>query len=211
MKKLKVADLYCGAGGASMGLHRAGFEVEGWDVNHQKNYPFKFNLGNALEADLSGFDLIWASPPCQAYAQAALSQRNKGKVYPDLMASTREKLMSSRIPFIIENVVGAPMRNDVMLCGSMFGLRLVRHRIFELGIKVQYQIPVCNHPEVSVCVVGHGTPTWSRKNNGGKCFTIQDCRDAMGIHWMNRGELSQAIPPAYSEFLSKPIFDILCN
>lgn len=192
-----------------MGLHRAGFEVEGWDIVPQKNYPFKFNLGDAMDADLSEFDFVWASPPCQAYTQATTSQRHSGKVYPDLMAATREKLKESGKLWVIENTPGAPMRCDVMLCGSMFGLRLIRHRIFETNFEDLLLVPPCQHPEIAVCVVGHGTPSWVRKRNGGKNFSPDEKRSAMGIDWMNRNELSQAIPPVYSEFLGKQIMRTL--
>lgn len=157
-QRLRCADLFCGAGGAAMGLHRAGFEVEGWDIAPQKNYPFKFNQGDALLADLSGFDFVWASPPCQAYTKASLSQRNAGKVYPE--------------PTLL-------------------------------------MVPHCQHHPNPCVVVGHGTTSWARLKNGGKCHTIQENRDAMGIDWMNRGELSQAIPPAYSEYLGKQIIATL--
>lgn len=209
MRRPRIADLFCCAGGAAMGLHRAGFDIEGWDIRPQKNYPFKFHLGNALEADLSGFDAVWASPPCQAYSQAATSQRNAGKVYPDLMAATREKLIASGLPWIIEKVPGAPMRCDAMLCGSMFGLRLIRHRIFESNHRELFMTPPCQHPKLAICVVGNGTPTWVRAKNGGKCFSADECREAMGIDWMNRNELSQAIPPAYSEFLGRQLIKYL--
>ena len=204
-RRPRAADLFCCAGGAAMGLWRAGFAVEGWDIRPQKNYPFTFHLGDALQADLSSFDFVWASPPCQAYSQAAQGQRNAGKVYPDLMAATRAKLEASGKRYIIENVPGAPMRCDVMLCGSMFGLRLVRHRIFETNRRELYLTNPCQHPELAVCVVGNGTPTWVRAKNGGKCFSVADARAAMGIDWMNRNELSQAIPPAYAEFLARPV------
>lgn len=200
---MKALDLFCGAGGAPMGLHRAGFDVVGWDIKPQKRYPFEFHQGDALSAPVDGFDLIWASPPCQAYTQAAASQRNAGKVYPDLMAPTRDKLESSGLPFIIENTPGAPMRVDIILCGSIFGLRLIRHRWFECSFDVFSLSPKCRHHPNPVVATGHGTPTWSRAKNGGKCYTIQEVRDAMGIGWMNRDELSQAIPPAYSEFLAR--------
>jgi len=121
------------------------------------------------------------------------------------MAATRSKLEAFGGPYIIENVPGAPMRCDIMLCGSMFGLKLVRHRIFETNIGRLIMTHPCQHPELAVCVVGNGTPTWVRDKNGGKGFLIEDCRRAMGIDWMNRNELSQAIPPAYSEFLCRQI------
>ena len=202
-QKLKALDLFCGAGGASKGLADAGFEVTGVDIVRRKNYPFAFIEGDALKADTTGYDLIWASPPCQAYTQAALSQRNAGKVYPDLMAATRAKLEASGVPFIIENTPGAPMRVDVVLCGSMFGLRLVRHRWFECSFPIFRLFTPCVHHPNPIVATGHGTPTWSRIKNGGKCYKITEVRDAMGIHWMNRGELSQAIPPAYSRWLAE--------
>lgn len=205
MRSMKVLDLYCCAGGAAMGIHRAGFEVVGVDINPQPRYPFEFRQGNALETDFSGFDFVWASPPCQAYTKASLSQRNRGKVYPDLLAATREKIIASRLPYIIENTPGAPMRVDVVLCGSMFGLRLIRHRWFECSLPILIMTNPCNHHPNPCVVVGHGTTSWARAKNGGKCHTIKENRDAMGIDWMNRGELSQAIPPAYSEFMMRSV------
>lgn len=184
-----------------MGLHRAGFEVTGWDIKPQPRYPFKFIQGNALDADLSGFDFVWASPPCQAYTMATMSQRNAGKTYPDLMAPTRQKLIESGLPYVIENTPGAPMRVDLVLCGSMFGLRVIRHRWFELSMPLFIMVNPCQHPENALSVVGNGTTTWARAKNGGKCHTIHECREAMGIDWMIRKELSQAIPPAYSRFI----------
>lgn len=200
---MKVIDLYCGAGGASKGLSEAGFEVTGVDIKRSKNYPFKFIEGDALEADCSGFDLIWASPPCQAYTIASKSQRNAGKIYPDLMGVTREKLITTGIPFIIENTPGAPMRVDIILCGSMFGLRVIRHRWFECSFPIFRLFPTCQHHRSPITVCGTGTTSWNRAKNGGKCHTIQEMRDAMGIQWMNRGELSQAIPPVYSKYLAE--------
>lgn len=187
-----------------MGLSRAGFTVEGWDIKPQPHYPFAFHQGDALASDLSGFDFVWASPPCQAYTQASLSQRRAGKAYPDLMSATRKKLIDSGIPYIIENVPRAPMRPDIILCGSMFGLRLIRHRWFECSFpafQLQDDCRFQHHPNPCV-VVGHGTTSWARAKNGGKCHTIKESREAMGIDWMTRGELSQAIPPAYSEYLA---------
>lgn len=186
-----------------MGLSRAGFDVEGWDINPQPHYPFQFHQGDALAVDLSGFDFVWASPPCQAYTKASLSQRNAGKVYPDLMESTRSKLVASGLPYIIENVPGAPMRADIILCGSMFDLRLIRHRMFECSFPIFQLHQDCKHHPNPCVVVGHGTTSWTRAKNGGKCHTIEENRAAMGIDWMNRSELSQAIPPAYSEYLAK--------
>lgn len=202
---LKALDLFCGAGGASMGLSRAGFDVAGVDINPQKNYPFGFIQADALTVPLEGYDFYWASPPCQAFTLAGLSHRMNGKEYPDLVAAIRERLNETGKPYVIENVPGAPIRPDVILCGSLFGMRLVRHRWFELsGFPFTLTQSCAHHPDpVTVC--GHGTPNWVRERRGGVAFKQQEKRDAMGIDWMNRGELAQAIPPAYSEWIAKRI------
>lgn len=200
-KRLRLLDLFCSAGGCSVGYHRAGYDVVGVDINPQPHYPFEFHQGDALEYPLDGFDAIHASPPCQAYAQAALSQRNSGKVYPDLIVPVRKRLQRAGVPYVIENVIDAPLKNAIMLCGSMFGLRVWRHRLFETTVQYWPLLYPCNHVGLGICVVGHGTPSWIRKKNGGKCVGIAEMREAMGIDWMNRNELSQAIPPAYTEFI----------
>ncbi len=197
--KPRLLDLFCGAGGCSVGYYRAGFNVVGVDVKPQKNYPFEFHQADAMTFPLDGFDAIHASPPCQAYTQAALSQRNAGKEYPDLLAATRVRLDGAGVPWVIENVPGAPMRADIMLCGCRVGLKLRRMRYFETSWHQFSMEKPCDHdggPVVSV--VGHGTPSWVRQQLGYNP-TIQQYREAMGIDWMNRGELSQAIPPAYTE------------
>ena len=196
----RLLDLFCGAGGCSMGYHRAGFDVVGVDLSPQKNYPFEFHQDDAMEFPLDEFDAIHASPPCQAYSQAALSQRNAGKEYPDLLAPTRERLEAAGVPWVIENVPGAPMRPDFKLCGCQFGLELRRMRWFETSWQAFSMRPPCHHPYPVVSVVGHGTPSWAREQLGFNP-TIADYRAAMGIDWMNRNELSQAIPPAYTEFI----------
>jgi hypothetical protein len=201
---MKALDLFCGAGGASMGISRAGFEVTGVDINPQPRYPFAFIQGDALEADLTGYDLVWASPPCQAYSQSAMGFRSSGKQYPDLIASVREKLERQAKAWIIENVPSAPIRPDFKLCGCQFGLKLRRERWFETSWHGYSLVPSCYHPNPVVSVVGHGTPSWVRARLG-RNPRIEDYREAMGIDWMNRNELSQAIPPAYSEFLCRKL------
>jgi DNA (cytosine-5)-methyltransferase 1 len=201
--KPKLLDLFCCAGGAGTGYSRAGFDVTGVDILPQRNYPFRFIQAEALEyvrLHASEFDAVHASPPCQAYTQAALGMRNAGKVYPDLLAPTRDALNLTGLPWIIENVPDAPMRADYKLCGCQFGLKLRRERWFETSWQGFNLRPTCHHPFPVVSVVGHGTPSWVRKRLG---FNpkIQDYHEAMGITWMNRRELSQAIPPAYTEFL----------
>lgn len=202
--KLRAIDLFCGGGGVTKGLQNAGFHVTGVDINPQPRYcGDEFHQGDALAFDVSGFDLICASPPCQRYSLASKSQRNAGKEYPDLLPSTREKLKNSGCHWIMENVPGAPMRPDIVLCGSMFGLRVIRHRWYECSFPVFDLFPPCQHPSNPVVCVGHGTTSWARAKNGGKCHTVAEVREAMGIDWMNRDEMSQAIPPAYSEFLAR--------
>jgi len=196
----RLLDLFCGAGGAAMGYHRAGFDVVGVDLEPQPHYPFEFHQADALAFPLDGFDAIHASPPCQAYSQAALGPRNAGKVYPDLLAATREALEASGVPWVIENVPGAPMRPDFRICGCQVGLELRRVRWFETSWQAFDLVQPCYHPHPVVSVVGHGTPAWVRQRLGYNP-TIADYRAAMGIDWMNRDELSLAIPPAYTEHI----------
>jgi DNA (cytosine-5)-methyltransferase 1 len=194
-----------------MGYHRAGFDVTGVDIKPQPRYPFAFVQGDALEyvrAHGHEYDAIHASPPCQAYSMAARARRNAGHEYPDLLASTRGLLEQSGPPWVIENVPGAPMRADYRLCGCRFGLDLRRERWFETSWQGFALMPPCFHPYPVVSVVGHGTPTWVREKLGYNP-TIADYKKAMGIDWMNRDQLSQAIPPAYTEFLGTQLINYL--
>jgi DNA (cytosine-5)-methyltransferase 1 len=199
---MRVMDLFCGAGGASRGLADAGFDVTGVDINPQPNYPYEFIQADAMTVDLRGFDFIWASPPCQAYIRGGLVAKD-GR-HPDLLPPVRERLKTTTVPWIIENVPGAPMRPDVVLCGSMFNLEVRRHRWFEISPQRLILVPPCDHSRPITGVYGHahgaggafaGMPpsdleTWSR---------------AMGINWMTTKELSLSIPPAYSKFLASQL------
>lgn len=204
----RLLDLFCGAGGAGMGYHRAGFDVVGVDIEPQPRYPFTFHQADAMTYPLDGYDAIHASPPCQAYSQSALSQRNAGVKYPDLLAATRDRLAETGVPWVIENVPGAPMRADLMLCGCQVGLPLRRVRWFETSWYAFELMSPHFHPEPVVSVVGHGTPSWVRAALGYNP-TIQQYRAAMGIDWMNRGELSLSIPPAYTERVGAQLMDAL--
>jgi DNA (cytosine-5)-methyltransferase 1 len=218
-RKPRLLDLFCGAGGASVGYARAGFEVVGIDHIAQPHYPFEFHQYDALEFLSWGwllpewlkrdrFAAIHASPPCQAYTQSALSQRNAGKTYPDLLAETRRGLQAIGLPWVIENVPGAPMRADYILCGCMVGLKLRRERWFETswhGFEMSHPHV---HDHAVVSVVGHGTPSWVREQLG-RNPTIADYRAAMGIDWMNRNELSQAIPPAYTQVIGTHLLNAI--
>lgn len=210
-----------------MGLHQAGFEVVGIDIEPQKRYPFTFYQGSALAVNVEWarqFDLIWASPPCQAHS--ALKVLHNAKKHLDLIPDTRQLLKAIGKPYVIENVIGAPLINPVKLCGTMFGLGvkdadLRRHRIFETSFPVQSL--TCNHGvratigiygghirnrKRTISPTGHDLVANSaaRKLNreaGYPDFTVSDGCAAMGIDWMIRDELSQAIPPAYSKYLAE--------
>lgn len=198
---MRALDLFCGAGGAGMGLHRAGFEVVGVDIAPQPNYPFEFHQADALTFDLDGFDFIWASPPCQAY-----TNQGKGRGHPELIEPTRTRLEGSGILFCIENVVGAPLRNPARLCGSMFGLGVRRHRHFET--RVPLLVPECRHEgkEIRAYYGQWGREAYRAKKPGLKSTlrgTVERAPQDMGIDWMTWRELTQAIPPAYSEFIGR--------
>lgn len=196
-----------------MGYHRAGFEVVGVDIKPQPRYPFEFHQADAMTYPLDGFDAIHASPPCQAYSVAAASRRNEGHEYPDLVASTRARLQANDAPWIIENVPGAPVRADFLLCGSQFGLKIVRHRLFEVSWPVTLLMPPCSHDRDSVSIVGHGTPSWVRKDRIKRGLhpniSVAEKRDRMEMPWADRYSLSLAIPPAYTEFIGKHLLEYM--
>ena len=200
---VKALDLFCCAGGASAGLIAAGYDVTGVDVEAQPEYPFRFVQGDALTFPLDGFDLIWASPPCQAFTAY---KRRPGHVAPrpNLIPAIRARLRKSGIQYIIENVPGAPLENEVTLCGSMFGLDVRRHRIFETSFRV-FSVPACRHAEQKPRFAQATNRTNLRRTVEVGVYRIPLAvqRRAMGIDWMSLGKLSQAIPPAYSEFLGR--------
>ena len=232
MMRPRLLDLFCGAGGAGMGYSRAGFDVVGVDINPQPRYPFEFIQGDAMTFPLEGFDAIHASPPCQAYTP--LRAMWNAREHANLVAPTRERLMATGLPYVIENVPGAPMTNPMVLCGSMFGLgtgdaELRRHRLFEVW-PVFILTPACGHgqrpltagvyghaggsstreknkPRVIGVYGGHGRDRRRRTNTEG--FSTEERREAMGIDWMTGNELSQAIPPAYTEYIGRRLIQVL--
>lgn len=185
-----------------MGLHRAGFDVVGVDIEPQPNYPFQFVLANALSFDLSGFDFIWASPPCQAY-----TNQGKSRPHPKLIEPTRQRLVASGALYTIENVVGAPLIKPTILCGSMFGLGVRRHRKFETNFPLCAPA-VCRHEgqDIRAYYGQLGREAFRAKKPGNK-DTLRGSVDRapkdMGIDWMTWRELTQAIPPAYSEYIGR--------
>ncbi len=211
---MKLLDLFCGAGGAAMGYHRAGFdEIVGVDIKPQKRYPFKFVLGDALEyvsAHGMEFDAIHASPPCQAYSVTRSLHSN---VYPMLIEETRATLIKTGRPYVIENVPGAPLLDPLMLCGTMFGLRVIRHRLFECNPQIAIAPASCDHWGKSVRrgVYGAFSNGFDLLTITGNNYPIADGRTAMDIDWMSKKELSQAIPPAYTEYIGRQLLEVLHN
>jgi DNA (cytosine-5)-methyltransferase 1 len=203
----KIAlDLFCKAGGASVGYAQAGFKVVGVDIEPQKNYPFEFHQADAFEFLARWgreFHLVHASPPCQAYTRLAAMTK---KEYPELIPAARAALMKNGRPWIMENVKGAPLLNPVELCGSQFGLKVYRHRIFESS---HLLLGLPHHPHRDKTPRG-GTRGNNISPNGFICVAghfsnVPYARMAMGINWMTRDELAQAIPPAFTQFLGSQI------
>jgi len=214
--EMKALDLFCKAGGASYGYALAGFEITGIDNRKQKRYPFNFILGDALDYlqdmdYLRSFDLIVASPPCQTHSRTQHLRDAQGHTTTklDLIPETRAALIASGVPYIIENVPGAPLINPVIVCGSAFGLKVRRHRLFESNLELKGTI--CNHKEQGkpIGVYGAMNDTAQGMDNttgkyvigGSTAKTIEEARGAMGIEWMIWGELVEAIPPAYTKHL----------
>ncbi|MEV0343178.1 DNA methylase [Nocardia sp. NPDC050713] len=200
-RRPRLLDLYCCAGGAAMGYHRAGFEVVGVDIAPQPRYPFTFHQGDAIEfltAHGHEFDMVHASPPCQRYSPLAALYPDRE--YPDLVAATRTALIAVGTPFVIENVMPAPMDlvRSITLCGSMFGLRTYRHRRFESNVALR---PPAHPTHTARTATTRRRQRWAEGWNVSVTGHIGTYvgPEAMGIDWMNGDELCQAIPPAYTE------------
>lgn len=216
---MKVLDLFCGGGGASVGMMRAGASVTGVDISQQPEHPGFYNMlafrhADALSLPLSfiqSFDFVWASPPCQAYTYAAARWRNSGKTWPDLVGATRDLLLSSGVPFCIENTAGAPIRHDLMLCGEMFDLRVIRHRYFELeGFEVVQPEHIKHRGMVKdgyyVTVAGNGGDyaghNFCKLMDLPGATQLKTWQVAMDIDWIqNKKTLREAVPPAYSAYI----------
>ena len=214
MRKLRLLDLFCGAGGSAVGYHRAGFEVVGVDIDPQPRYPFPMEQWDALnvldDLDLlirNRFNAIHASPPCQAYTP--LRARQNGKEYPDLVAVVREKLQATGLPYVIENVLQAPLVGGVILCGCMFGLRVYHRRRFESTVTM-IQPPHGDHSRKT------STHKTKKHFDTGMNISVTGKPGAwvgpacMGIDWMNGGrELAESIPPAYTEWIGHRLMEHL--
>jgi len=208
VRKPKLLDLFCGAGGCAVGYAQAGFEVVGVDSAPQPHYPYRFIQADALAFPLDGFDVIHASPPCQHYTAMLNHGLSDKRRHPDLVQATRKRLQALGRPYIIENVAGSPVLKSIMLCGAMFGLRVYRHRWFESNILL-FQPEHVRHvariahagnvptPEQFYCPVGH---------MGDK----DGAQRAMGIDWMHtQSEIANAIPKAYTTYIGAQLMDAL--
>lgn len=202
----RLLDLFCCAGGATRGYQLAGFHVVGVDIEPQPDYcGDEFIQDDALEFPLDGFDAIHASPPCQSFTAYRRKGHGVGDGYPDLIKPVRARLEQSGVPWVIENVAGAPLRNAVMLCGSSFGLDVRRHRYFESNVPLT--APPCDHSWQTP----RFPPATNRTNLrrtvevGVWRIPLEVQQRAMGIDWMPLRSLSEAIPPAYTEFIGRQL------
>lgn len=200
-----LLDLFCGAGGAAKGYHDAGFEVIGVDIKPMPRYPYKFIQGDALAVlgNMGWASAYHASAPCHDHSYLRSLSGLNGTGH--LLTEVRELLEWRGKPYVIENVMGADMRPDVVLCGSMFGLRTYRHRQFEIH---GFTAVAPEHPKHTVL-----TATKQRKERWAQGWNVSVTGDvgiyvgpeAMGIDWMNGNELCQAIPPAYTRHIGEQL------
>jgi DNA (cytosine-5)-methyltransferase 1 len=213
----RLLDLFCGAGGSAAGYHRAGFDVVGVDIKPQPHYPFEFHQADAMTYPLDGFDAIHASPPCQGYSRLRHLPWLKGRTWPLLIEECRGRFAGRE--WVIENVEDAPL-GGVVLCGQMFGLPVFRHRRFGSSVILLQPFHV-QHEHV----IGHGRMVNDRMKGtlnagssrgawgtaqpivtvAGGQFKKADGEQALGIDWMSKAELAQAIPPAYTEFIGRQL------
>lgn len=218
MSKPRLLDLFAGAGGAARGYQMAGFHVTGVDIKPQPRYAGdEFIQANALAFPLEGFDAVHASPPCQAYA----SLSTKDGRHPRLIEPTRELLVASGLPYVIENIEGAPLLEPVKLCGSMFGLRVQRHRLFETSFPISDLLPPCAHGINGRIRAYYGKPGWAAWTPGAAQVqrrgrtpllrgSVELAAEDMGIDWMGTwDEVREAIPPAYTAFMGAQLLSVL--
>jgi DNA (cytosine-5)-methyltransferase 1 len=209
----RVLDLFCGAGGAAMGYHKAGYDVIGVDnvEKHARNYPFEFVHADALEYAANHaheFDLIHASPPCQGYSPHVTG---KNKDNPRLIEPLRELLAGHR--YVIENVLGAwfALQDPIVLCGTMFGLPLSRHRLFEISPRILEtpEHPPCVGVSTAFAIEnGHDPKSVRIGGSGRRAGTQMLWAEMMGINWyMTIRETAEAIPPAYTEYIGRALLD----
>lgn len=208
LRRFVLLDLFCGAGCAGEGYRRAGFDVVGVDINPQPNNPHTFIQGDALEylrAHGHKYDIIHASPPCQTFTVYRNCRPGHKPKWPDMIDETREALIASGKPWVIENVPGAPLRDPVRLCGTSFGIRVRRHRLFEANFPID-PVP-CDHKRFTDRIF----PGSTNRPNGRTVCNVGEYRvplavqkEHMQVDWdLTLGELSLGIPPAYTEYVGR--------
>ena len=209
---MRLLDIFCGAGGASKGYEMAGFDVTGIDLKSGKRYPFTYikkDFKTLTVEDLQYYDVIHASPPCQTFSitKNLRIAQNKKTDKEDLLDVTRQLLIDSGKPYVLENVPGAPLRNPIQLCGSVFNLQVRRHRLFESNMPLKGS--GCDHKQQGRPVGIYGSLNDKIPGGGQTAKTIEIARQAMGINWMIWTELVEAIPPMYTEFIGKQVMTYL--
>ena len=209
---MRLLDIFCGAGGASKGYEMAGFDVTGIDLKSGKRYPFTYikkDFKTLTVEDLQDYDVIHASPPCQTFSitKNLRIAQNKKTDKEDLLDVTRQLLIDSGKPYVLENVPGAPLRNPIQLCGSVFNLQVRRHRLFESNMPLKGS--GCDHKQQGRPVGIYGSLNDKIPGGGQTAKTIEIAREAMGINWMIWTELVEAIPPMYTEFIGNQVMTYL--
>lgn len=223
MSKPLLLDLFCCQGGASAGYVRAGFDVVGVDITLQPRYPFAFRQADALDylrrlmasGELARFAAIHASPPCQEYSTL---KSMKTRQYPDLLAPTRELLMQTGLPWVLENVSTAKMAHGTVICGTALGLNVRRHRRFDASFLLWSPGP-CRHQPDNINVYGHGVwnyrqrdeqhKHWQRQNSSQCPLTVAEGRAAFEVEWMTQHGMAECVPPAYTEWIGRQIRAVL--
>lgn len=201
---MKLLDLYCGAGGAAAGYRASGFDIVGIDIKPQKQYPYEFiqfDVRRMSTGFLRKFDVIHASPPCQA--ASALRSLHKDINYEDLIPLTRELLMGAGKPYVIENVNGSELYGPLILCGTMFGKRFTRHRHFETNVTMKRLDDACKWGGVAT------GEYISIVSGAGPWYSYRDLRDEMEVGWMNLTASRQAIPPCYTKYIGDQVVAII--
>lgn len=215
IQKPRLLDLFCGAGGAAMGYHRAGFEVFGVDIKPQSNYPFSHTQADVIEflgerwhgeIPFGPFDAIHASPPCQAFSVYGNNKAHVRNDHPNLIPQTRELLRATGLLYVIENVPRAPLIDPVQICGTGLGIRVRRHRLFETNWPVE-GVP-CDHGRFTDRIF----PGSSNRPNGRTVMNVGEYRvpletqrQVMEMPWSDLAGISQAIPPAYTEHIGRQL------
>ena len=215
MSRPLLLDLFCGAGGAAMGYHQAGFDVVGIDIEPQPNYPFEFHQADApdyLLGHFTRYDAFHASPPCQGYTTLAKGTNDNTADYPKLVDATRALLTAMNRPYVIENVPSAPLENPITLCGEMFGLGVIRHRLFESNVLLMQPEHVPHRGRVAGWRHGehYDGPYVAVYGDGGGKGSLDEWRTAMGIDWMQtKHELAESIPPAYCKYVGEQLIQMI--